>query len=616
MAGRALPPAVPHSQWEQAKLKVLRDADKDGYLDQALTDGCLRIQVVTATQYPSLAEQFFRRKFDIRFALGYVAEIGLLNVLRKIRSRLAERIRNERCVVVGLGRVLENRQPGVAPGSLVPFIAPDSGPPSERYVVRHDLVGNPRCEEAEGDSPGMWQVVRADTGADDPDISSIAGWHGCSGTLWPLSKNEIGAVVDRALKTDGRLVRCTYGTSPVIERTKATRENGLTVFGYGNYVKTVVIPQLSRWIPVRCIHEIDPWQIGCNRDERWSWDTSPVLSPDEHPDVVVVASFHHTHASIAVDAIDRGARAVIIEKPVVTTGKDLELLCAAIEKSGTPVFAAFQRRYSPFNQYIFDDLRIRSGEPVSCLGIAYEVPLPPQHWYRWPNSGSRIISNGCHWIDHFMYLNDFSPVRQVAAEPLGEASILIRMVLENEAVLSLSLTHEGSPRLGVREHCEFRANGVTAIVTDARDYMSESARGVIRKAQRASVLRLPTYVPCHVRGYCGRSPWRLAAVAGTIQSERAGGRSGHHNGRGTRTAQGAVSSGALMTRPPGLIDGGVSAEVTARRSPARACRRPTRSSCRQLHSDRTRAHPSRAVTYSGVHHHPVRTLRRSTTPQN
>ena len=118
--------------------------------------------------------------------------------------------------------------------------------------------------------------------------------------------------------------------------------------------------------------------------------------------------------------MEQGARAVIIEKPIVTNSADLELLCAAVEKYGTPVFAAFQRRYSPFNDYIFNDLHIRAGEPVSCFGIAYEVPLPPQHWYRWPNSGSKIISNGCHWIDHFLYLNNFSPVAVVAAEPLGK----------------------------------------------------------------------------------------------------------------------------------------------------------------------------------------------------
>src|SRR6201999_3269001 len=236
-------------------------------------------------------------------------------------------------------------------------------------------------------------------------------------------------------------------SSPVTERAGPEQSGapGLTVFGYGNYTKTMIIPQLGRWLPVRCVHEIDPWQIGRARDGRWAWDTSPVLRPGEHPDVVVVAGFHHTHASVAVDVIRRGARAVIIEKPVVTTSADLDQLCNAAAAHQTPVFSAFQRRYSPFNRYLRADLRVRPGEPVSCLAVAYEVPLPPLHWYRWPNSGSAIISNGCHWIDHFLYLNDFSPARQIDAVPLGDAAVCVRIVLENGAALSLSLTHVGSP---------------------------------------------------------------------------------------------------------------------------------------------------------------------------
>ena len=462
---------------------MLRDSAEDGYLDQAMIDGLVRIQVVKVTQYPPLGEQFFRRQFDFRFVLAYVREIGLHNAFRKVQSRLAERVRNERCIIVGLGRVIESGDPAVIPGSLVSFTAPDSGPPSERYVVRRDLVGDPWHGELPDYLQGMWEVVRADAMEDDPGISAIAGWHSYSGAAWPLSKHEIEAVVGRSLKANGRSTICAYSRSSVTEHTEVTRESGLTIFGYGNYVKTVLIPQLGKRIPVRCVHEIDPWQIGRNRNKRWSWDTSPSLRPDERPDVVVVAGFHHTHTSIAVEAMERGARAVIIEKPIVTTGADLERLCAAVEKYRIPIFAAFQKRYSPFNKNLFNDLRIRPGEPVSCFSIAYEVPLPPQHWYRWPSSGSRIISNGCHWIDHFLYLNDFSPVRQVNAAPLGETSIIIRIILVNEAVLSLSLTHEGSPRLGVREHCEFRANGVTATVTDAKNYMSESARGVIRRSR-------------------------------------------------------------------------------------------------------------------------------------
>jgi predicted dehydrogenase len=462
-------------------VKVLRSTEEDGYLDQALIDGWVRVQAVEVTQYALLDGQFFRRPLNIRFVLGYIREIGLREVTRKIRSRLAERVRNERCMVVGLGRVLESREPSITSGNLVPFIVPDSGPPSERYVVRGDLVGDPWREGQSVDTAEAWRVVIADTSGDDPEVARIAGWDARSGSPWPLSRREIAAVVSRALKVSGKSRICSYGLAPVTEREEIPGKSGLTIFGYGNYVKSMVIPTLGSKIPVRCVHELDPWQVGCRRNKPWSWDTSPYLRPNEDPDVVVVASFHHTHAEIAVAAMRLGARAVIIEKPVVTTNTDLEMLFATIAEYKTPVFAAFQRRYSPFNERLLADLSVHPGDPVSCFTTAYEVPLPPRHWYRWPNSGSRIMSNGCHWIDHFLYLNSFSPVRQLEADYLGDSSITIRMSLENGATLLLSLTHAGSPRLGVRDHCEFRANDVTVTVTDSKHYISESARGVIRQ---------------------------------------------------------------------------------------------------------------------------------------
>ena len=108
-------------------MRVLRDRAEDGYLDQAMTDGSVRIQVVRLTRYPSLGEQFFRRRLDVRFALSYVREIGLLDVARKARSRRAERVRNDRCVDAGLGQVIESSDPGLVPGRLMSFIVPDSG---------------------------------------------------------------------------------------------------------------------------------------------------------------------------------------------------------------------------------------------------------------------------------------------------------------------------------------------------------------------------------------------------------------------------------------------------------------------------------------------------------
>jgi predicted dehydrogenase len=465
-------------------MKVLHGNEEEGYLDQSITDGWVRIKVVELKQYPILSGQFFERPANIRLVASYIRDIGLRDVMRKIRSRLSERVRNDRCTLVGLGRVLESREPRIIVGSLVPFIVPDSGPPSERYVIRCDLVGDPWESVSDLEHAKAWRVVRANSHENNLDVARIAAWNAYSGSVWPLSKGEITTIVRRALEVNGTSRTCHYGLAPVTEREEGPKESGLTIFGYGNYVKTMVIPELGYAIPVRCVHEIDPWQIGSRRNKLWSWDTSPCLRLNEDPDVVVVAGFHHTHARITVEAIKRGARAVIIEKPVVTTSTDLKNLCDVIAENKTPVFAAFQRRYSPFNDHIVEDLGVGSGEAVSCFASAYEVPLPPLHWYRWPNSGSAIISNGCHWIDHFLYLNSFTKVSQLDADYLGDSSIVIRMSLENGATMLLSLTHAGSPRLGVRDHCEFRANGVTVTVTDSERYISESARGVIRKAAK------------------------------------------------------------------------------------------------------------------------------------
>ncbi|MDQ6948751.1 MAG: Gfo/Idh/MocA family oxidoreductase, partial [Actinomycetota bacterium] len=253
-----------------------------------------------------------------------------------------------------------------------------------------------------------------------------------------------------------------------------------TIFGFGNYVKTMVIPAFERFFPVVRIHELDPWQIGPSSGRPWSWDTSPSFGDEETADVVVIAGYHHHHVPLALEAIRRKARAVIIEKPIATTDSDLQALSEAMEASTVPVFCAFQRRYSPFNHFVRKDLATQPGEPVSYLATVFEVNLPPLHWYTWPNSRSRLTSNGCHWIDHFLFLNDFSPLADVRASSPDEYTTLATLSLENGATLVLTLTSRGSHRLGVRDHCELRAGSRTVVISDGSRYKAESSSRPLR----------------------------------------------------------------------------------------------------------------------------------------
>ncbi|NNL65769.1 MAG: Gfo/Idh/MocA family oxidoreductase, partial [Myxococcales bacterium] len=288
------------------------------------------------------------------------------------------------------------------------------------------------------------------------------------------------------------------------------------LFGYGNYAKTVMLPAVRRHLRVDAIHEVDPTQMPLRRSKEVRWDTSPTPRPDESADAFLIAGFHHTHAPLAVDALRRGAAAVI-EKPVATTRSQLRELLVAQEETGGRVFSCFQRRYTPFNDLARRHLRTAPGDPINYHCIAYEVPNPELHWYRWQNSGSRLVSNGCHWLDHFLYLNDWSPVqtRQIASSPDGTLNCFV--TLANGACFNMVLTDAGSKRTGMQDHVELRANGVTVRIRDTARYHAEDGA---RTLGRARTTRLDSYRRMYesiaeriVRGEPGDS--KLAVQAST-----------------------------------------------------------------------------------------------------
>jgi predicted dehydrogenase len=227
---------------------------------------------------------------------------------------------------------------------------------------------------------------------------------------------------------------------------------------------------------------VDPVQAGRVGDQPWEIRTSPYPDPDEDFDVAFAAGFHHTHARIAAECLDRD-RDVVVEKPLATTREELDRVLRAAQRSQGRIFVAYQRRYSLFNDYLREDLALGPRAPVSLSAIVYEAPLPRRHWYRWPASRGRIVSNGCHWIDYFLFLNDFEEVKDlhVRANPDGDHVVQAR--LRNGANLALVLTEEGSPRLNVRDTVRIACGPRSAVIVDQCRYESEGPARVIRRAR-------------------------------------------------------------------------------------------------------------------------------------
>lgn len=258
-----------------------------------------------------------------------------------------------------------------------------------------------------------------------------------------------------------------------------TQGKAAVLFGYGNYARTITLPYLKPFVHLARVHEIDPaLKIGSGVKE---FSTLPHPEPEDYRyPVWLIAGYHHTHATQAIEAIVHG-NIPIIEKPIATTFSDLEALQKAIEKYKTPFYQCFQKRYQVYNDFIRKDLKLENNQPVNFKATVFEIPLNKSHWYNWPASGSRIISNGCHWIDHFLFINGYCDWSQYEVEILSPEELLVYIKLVNGAIGVLTLSDVGSNRIGMREYTEFSVPGYRATLIDSMHYRSESNAGLIRK---------------------------------------------------------------------------------------------------------------------------------------
>ena len=397
-----------------------------------------RIQVSVWQVLEPVEGLYFERPRSIRLLLTYVREFGLRQVVLKVASRAQERGRNRKYVAWGVGRVTEGSDHGRhRAGDVVAFLAPVHPECVERIALPEGLlVGLDALPSAPATTVRCLSPAAREA---DPWWRPALGWSASSGQ--PVPSLPLERLRSRA-ESLGEKAPATQGAPaptpmlPVRGTTRPARGRPTAVlFGYGNYTKTAVLPGIARSLSVQRVHEIDPTQIPRDTGDLGVWDTSPVPGPERY-DAYLIAGFHHTHTALALTALERGSYAVV-EKPVAVSREALTRLVEAVRRSPR-LFACFHRRYSPLNGMALADLGVRPGERIDYHCIVSEVGLPPLHWYRWPVSGSRLVANGCHWVDHFIHLNGYAAVvsRNLFLAPDG--TVHCSAVLDNGAVFSRS----------------------------------------------------------------------------------------------------------------------------------------------------------------------------------
>jgi predicted dehydrogenase len=332
------------------------------------------------------------------------------------------------------------------------------------------------------------------------DLRLITGWSPYSGDAVP--EEAIRGALKGAEHELSDLLTRREACTRVLDTTSSVRSERTALvhaqtgkrlsgvlFGLGNYAKTVILPNLPSGIRLVKVHEVDPVQLDQARSLKVALDTAPMPRADEAFDVYLIAGFHHTHAAIAATALELGA-AGVVEKPAATTEPQLEMLHRAMTSASGRLFVGFQRRYWRFNDMAVTDLGTAPGEPISYACEVHEEPLPGRHWYRWPVSRGRIVANGCHWIDHFLFLNHFAEVEKADVEGLPDGELSVELRLVNGATFRMRLTDRATARTGMRNTIHLEARDRIVQIENDRMYRAERGGRAIRTVR---VNRLAAY---------------------------------------------------------------------------------------------------------------------------
>jgi predicted dehydrogenase/threonine dehydrogenase-like Zn-dependent dehydrogenase len=206
----------------------------------------------------------------------------------------------------------------------------------------------------------------------------------------------------------------------------------LGVIGAGNYATSMLLPHLQNRSDVRLIEVATATGLSATNAqrrfgfERCSTDYRGLLD-DEAVDAVVIATRHHAHAAMVCEAL-RAGKAVFVEKPLAVDSDQMQAILAAVGDSGNDrLMVGFNRRFAPLLVDLKGDFGARRGP----MQVRYDVNagrLEAGSWYAQPEEGSRLVGEGCHFIDTVSWWLDQDPVAVFAAatgDPDDTASTLL-----------------------------------------------------------------------------------------------------------------------------------------------------------------------------------------------
>ena len=154
------------------------------------------------------------------------------------------------------------------------------------------------------------------------------------------------------------------------------------------------------------------------------------LLEDKEMDLVIIATRHNLHASIAVEAL-RAGKHVYVEKPLALNLDELQSVAMAASDSPGLLMVGYNRRFAPLVIEAKGHFVNRSTPLLAHYRINAGA-VPADHWVHDPvEGGGRILGEVCHFVDLLHFLVG-APPRSVFASRLPANG---RHVLADDNVL-------------------------------------------------------------------------------------------------------------------------------------------------------------------------------------
>ncbi len=257
-------------------------------------------------------------------------------------------------------------------------------------------------------------------------------------------------------------------------------ETGVFLYGLGDYARVYIAPNIKTENKSYCVdynhslaeHYKENYkygQFGLVPEESYS-----VLEKTKNP-LAIIATYHSDHTRIAKEIFERNPSTFIfVEKPPCVTLDDIKTLTSLYDK-GANLEIGYNRRFIPLNQKIRD--AFYDQQKVITISVK-EILITENHWYFWPNQGTRITGNLTHWLDLAVFWINGEPVEiNMMASPSKDETMAISVLFSDGSLVNITVSDKGNSLRGVQENIEVRTKTETVSIQDYTRYSWTSNNG-------------------------------------------------------------------------------------------------------------------------------------------